>query len=402
MLGSLYIIHNLLNNKVYIGKTYNSIEYRFKEHIKDAFTIDYKTLEYKYDYKLYRAIRKYGQEYFKIELIGKFEEGILEQKEQEYIAKYDSYHNGYNSTLSGDGHRTINLTEEQLKNIATMYNNGNSILDIATTYDINVRLVSNILREQHITIRKSCKKVIAYDSNFNIEKIFLSKKSAYNYINNNEHECNFRNFWKRLELSCQKGNIAYGHRWQLASDLVYEDKIFRTKFDKEAYIQGKPAYQPEGKQYWVVDGALNKIIDNQKIYGISYDKRCTICGKKLKGQALMCIDCYKKQQRSNIPDIQTLQDLISNYSYEAIGRMYGVTGKAVRKWADSYGLVESRKIDSSGVTCIELNIHFNTFKEAAEYLINNGLTSATNVGTLGYRISQAKKNNTKYQNFHWQ
>lgn len=76
--------------------------------------------------------------------------------------------------------------------------------------------------------------------------------------------------------------------------------------------------------------------------------------------------------------------------------------KAVRKWADSYGLVESRKIDSSGVTCIELNIHFNTFKEAAEYLINNGLTSATNVGTLGYRISQAKKNNTKYQNFHWQ
>ena len=27
--------------------------------------------------------------------------------------------------------------------------------------------------------------------------------------------------------------MLFNHRWQLASDLVYEDKIFRTKFDKE-------------------------------------------------------------------------------------------------------------------------------------------------------------------------
>lgn len=115
----------------------------------------------------------------------------------------------------------------------------------------------------------------------------------------------------------------------------------------------------------------------------------------------MCKDCSIKKQRESIPDKEVLQYLISTMSYEEIGRHYGVTGKAVRKWCDSYDLVESHKRDSSGVTCVELNLYFKTFKEAAEYLVNNGYSKATNIGTLAYRVSQAKKENKKYSGFHW-
>ena len=81
--------------------------------------------------------------------------------------------------------------------------------------------------------------------------------------------------------------------------------------------------------------------------------------------------------------------------------MYNVTGKAVRKWADSYGLATSRQMDKSGVTCVELNIHFSTFKEAAEYLIQNRYYNTFNINKLAYDISKAKKEHIKYLKFTW-
>ena len=107
MIGNLYMITNDINEKVYIGKTYTPLSDRWKRHIKDTYRTDRNN-----NNKFYNAIRKYGPEHFKIELIDKFEEGILEQKEQEYIAKYDSYHNGYNSTLGGDGIKTSYIDED--------------------------------------------------------------------------------------------------------------------------------------------------------------------------------------------------------------------------------------------------------------------------------------------------
>lgn len=59
----IYKITNSINGKIYIGKTYKTIEQRFKEHFKDS-------KRYK-NRPLYRAINKYGIESFKIEVIEK-------------------------------------------------------------------------------------------------------------------------------------------------------------------------------------------------------------------------------------------------------------------------------------------------------------------------------------------
>lgn len=94
----IYKLTNLVNNKIYIGLTKNTIEERWSKHIQEAKRND--------KFLLYRAIRKYGTSVFKLELI---EDNLtLDQaydKEQYYIQYFNSYYKnnlGYNMTLGGE------------------------------------------------------------------------------------------------------------------------------------------------------------------------------------------------------------------------------------------------------------------------------------------------------------
>lgn len=93
----VYIITNMVNGKQYVGVTSQTIQARFLEHKKSSRHPNRKR-------KLLRAMRKYGEENFKVELL---EDNIpyeqITEKEQFYIAKYDTYNNGYNMTIGGDG-----------------------------------------------------------------------------------------------------------------------------------------------------------------------------------------------------------------------------------------------------------------------------------------------------------
>ena len=105
----IYKITNKINGKVYIGQTIRPVEYRFNRHMNDA-------LNNILDTHFARAIRKYGVDAFIIETL---EDGIdssdeLNKKEIEYIEKYDSYYNGYNSTLGGDGVSNPVFTKEEI------------------------------------------------------------------------------------------------------------------------------------------------------------------------------------------------------------------------------------------------------------------------------------------------
>jgi len=55
------------------------------------------------DSKFYRAMRKYGEENFYIELLETVAIESLNDREKYWIKQYDSYYNGYNSTFGGDG-----------------------------------------------------------------------------------------------------------------------------------------------------------------------------------------------------------------------------------------------------------------------------------------------------------
>ena len=97
----VYKISNNINNKVYIGITTHSLEYRWSRHLTEG--------RNKNNTKhLYRAMRKYGLDNFSIEQIDStddFEE--LGKLERYYIKKYNSQNpdKGYNLTAGGESNR---------------------------------------------------------------------------------------------------------------------------------------------------------------------------------------------------------------------------------------------------------------------------------------------------------
>lgn len=102
MIGYIYSIINKVNGKRYIGKTIN-LDHRIYCHFNDLRKNEH------HSHKLQRAFNKYGEENFIVE-VKEYNvplETDLYQLEIDTIKKYDSYYNGYNETLGGEGNTTI-------------------------------------------------------------------------------------------------------------------------------------------------------------------------------------------------------------------------------------------------------------------------------------------------------
>ena len=109
--GIIYGWYNTKSEKWYIGQTIDE-EGRFKRHI-------YNAINKKDNTHFHRAIRKYGLENFVYCIL---EENVLVEnlnmREIWWIEYYDSYYNGYNMTLGGDGVRGVVISEEIRRKIA--------------------------------------------------------------------------------------------------------------------------------------------------------------------------------------------------------------------------------------------------------------------------------------------
>lgn len=94
----IYKATNLINGKIYIGKTMRTLQERIQDH-KEAF-------RYK-DTVFYNAIKKYGIENFYWEVIEEvFDSKKLDEREIFWIKELDSIidnKHGYNMTWGGDG-----------------------------------------------------------------------------------------------------------------------------------------------------------------------------------------------------------------------------------------------------------------------------------------------------------
>ena len=102
----IYKIENINNNKCYIGWTSKSVDFRWSEHKSDAIKI-------RDNRKFYNAIRKYGVDSWNVTTLCEVNSNeIALKKEIKYIQLYDSYRNGYNATLGGDGNNGIIMSEE--------------------------------------------------------------------------------------------------------------------------------------------------------------------------------------------------------------------------------------------------------------------------------------------------
>lgn len=107
------------------------------------------------------------------------------------------------------------------------------------------------------------------------------------------------------------------------------------------------------------EDVLNNTIELRK------PRTCIVCDKtfydKRKTCSDECLQKYKIQSRKELPVTKDeLQDLVSTKSMLQIGKQFGVSDNAIRKWCKKYGIESKRK--------------FECTKEELQTLIESGLS----------------------------
>ena len=104
--------------------------------------------------------------------------------------------------------------------------------------------------------------------------------------------------------------------------------VFKTKADHAAFHQGCEI-ELDGDVYIAI---MHK------------NNICPICGSYKDYHAKLCIRCSRIVSRKvERPSKEELFELIKTTSFVQIGKMYGVTDNAVRKWCKQYGLPYKQK-----------------------------------------------------------
>lgn len=104
-MGYIYKITNLKSNKCYIGKTARNYKDRWAEHERYKNKHPYNT------WKLYRMLNSIPTEFISWEIIEEISNEKLNEREKYWISFYNSFKDGYNHTLGGDGGPLYNYEE---------------------------------------------------------------------------------------------------------------------------------------------------------------------------------------------------------------------------------------------------------------------------------------------------
>lgn len=168
-MGFIYKITNLIDNKCYIGQTINTIEERWKNHLKKTSNCIY----------LKNAIDKFGIKNFKIEKLEKIDDiDSLNKLEIMYILKFNSLiPNGYNIKHGGNsGGKHNNETKEKIKN-SLIKNLHNCVICKKLINGGKHKTCSNECKTQNKENQNNIK-VIKYDINKKFIKEYNSGKIA--------------------------------------------------------------------------------------------------------------------------------------------------------------------------------------------------------------------------------
>lgn len=205
----VYKITCKINNKIYVGQTYETLEERFKRHISFSKT--------KIDTKFYRAIRKHGAENFYIELLEDCDtQEELDELEYKWIVKLNAVKEGYNTKNSigkcgGDtlsNHPNIVEIKQKISNSKKGALNPNhsevKALNLITKEEIHFKCVKEAQNyfkiERHDVISKRCRKIIripwnnwvfAYENDeylLNYSPVYCCKIKIIDTIENSEQE----------------------------------------------------------------------------------------------------------------------------------------------------------------------------------------------------------------------
>lgn len=201
----IYKITNQVNQKTYIGKTTTTINRRWNQHKSEL------AKDRDVNRPLYKAMRKYGIENFTIEIVEECSVDILSEREIYWIEQYNSFHDGYNATLGGDGKSYLDY-----KIVIDLWNQGLNCRQIHDKTSYSNDTITKVLDEANISreLRKArghssiTKGVEMINKNTNqVIKTFSSIKDAYIFLNK-QHSGHI------ADVCNGKRKSAYGYKWK--------------------------------------------------------------------------------------------------------------------------------------------------------------------------------------------
>lgn len=131
----IYKIENKINHHVYIGQSVN-IERRWNKH-----------KNFDDNCVIHQAFKKWGIENFEFSILEECKIEELDEREKYWIKYYNSYEEGYNSTLGGKESVgiSISLTYEQVKEIRKLLKDTKeSNIEISKKFNVSENMIIGI------------------------------------------------------------------------------------------------------------------------------------------------------------------------------------------------------------------------------------------------------------------
>lgn len=249
MLGYIYHITNQLNGKKYIGKT-NNAEHRLEQHYSALKKGTHHSI------KLQRAFNKHGWENFKFtyRLVKVSDENELNRLEIQEIEKYDSYQNGYNETLGGEG-------KSELFDFSTRC----TIYQMCKKYGGIKRKLARLLNCDDSSIRAIADNDLYNLNNFNQDlmisleqKLSLTEKDLVeNYIPHNDRKLTKKQVFEFMsvvdkdqgytKLFAKEFNVGSTVTFRLSNKIIYKD--FISEYEKLSEKEKQNLYEETLKKY---------------------------------------------------------------------------------------------------------------------------------------------------------
>lgn len=140
----IYKITNIINQKIYIGQTILPPERRFRQHELSA----QNTNRNDSSLPLHAAMRKYGLDAFRYEIVETCDDAIINEREIYWISYFDITNptKGYNISLGGGG-----TSYYRIENLLSLWNQGKGIKEISEIIGIDRGFLSLKLKEAGIS-----------------------------------------------------------------------------------------------------------------------------------------------------------------------------------------------------------------------------------------------------------
>lgn len=86
---------------------------------------------------------------------------------------------------------------------------------------------------------------------------------------------------------------------------------------------------------------ISQLVQDLKTHKIYY---CIKCGKEISKGSTYCPECaHEQQRRTERPSRDELKYLIRNFPFTQLGKTYGVSDNAIKKWCVSMNLPKTKK-----------------------------------------------------------